>query len=221
MHGLARIMRTSGSRPTLLVVLILWSGAALLYGLSPGTVGEVFAVKVAYWASVLFTAGALAYATLRVSWAGRVFWSLLLGGLLLRLVGEMSQSGLPFFNLLPPVVALNDVAYAVSYALLFCALLWLTAHMTKNVTPLASLDALSIVISSGLLIWYFVLGPASAEEGWKVPGRCCGCSPGRYAMWGYSTWSSLRRPPTADPPLLTRFWGRQSSSWSRRGLGSG
>ncbi|HZY64453.1 MAG TPA: hypothetical protein VFE21_01045 [Rubrobacteraceae bacterium] len=169
MHGLARIMRTSGSRPSLLAVLILWSGAALLYGLSPGPVGEVFAVKVAYWASVLFTAGALAYAALRTSWAGRVFWSLLLAGLLLRLVGEMSQSGFPFFNLLPPMVALNDVSYAVSYALLFSALLWLAAHTIKNVTPLAALDTLSVAISSGLLVWYFILGPASVEVGLEGP----------------------------------------------------
>ena len=169
MHGLARIMRTLVSRPLLFVVLILWSGAALLFWLSSSPVGEVFAVKVAYWASVLFTAGALAYAALRASWAGRVFWSLLLAGLLLRLVGETGQSGLPFFNLLPPVVALNDVSYAVSYALLFFALLWLAAHTVKNVTPLAALDTLGVAISSGLLIWYFVLGPASVEEGLEGP----------------------------------------------------
>ena len=172
MQGLAqigRMTRTSGSRPVLLAVLILWSGAALLFWLSPGPVVEVFAVKVAYWTSVLLTACALAYAALRTSWIGRIFWSLLLGGLLLRLVGEMGQSGLPFFNLLSPVVALNDVSYAVSYALLFFALLWLAAHTVKNVTPLAALDALGVAISSGLLIWYFVLGPASAEEGLEGP----------------------------------------------------
>lgn len=148
------------------MVLVLWVSAALLFGVLPENfAGRVPIALVVYWTAAAFTATALANATLRMRNAGRVFWALLAGGLLLRFVGSISRTGFQTFELVSPVLAFHDMAYAASYLLLFCAFLWLVAKTTKRITLVAALDSLSAMLSIGVLVWYFILGPTAYETG--------------------------------------------------------
>jgi diguanylate cyclase len=60
-------------------------------------------------------------------------------------------------------VAPQDIAYAISYALLVAAMLHLVALTTRRITLVSALDAGAVMLSVGTLTWYFVLGPAAAE----------------------------------------------------------
>ncbi len=62
-------------------------------------------------------------------------------------------------------MAPQDVAYAISYALLAGAMLHLVALTTPRITLVSALDAGAVMLSVGTLVWYFVLGPAAAEAG--------------------------------------------------------
>src|SRR5829696_1216118 len=81
--------------------------------------------------------------------AGNTFWS--------------ASQYLGFGSVTP--VAPQDIAYAISYALLVGAMLHLVALTTRRITLVSALDAGAVMLSVGMLAWYFVLGPAAAEAG--------------------------------------------------------
>lgn len=57
-----------------------------------------------------------------------------------------------------------------SYPLLVAALLGLVAATTRSVTLVSAFDAASIMLSTGLVIWYFLLEPVAGSipsEGWR------------------------------------------------------
>lgn len=199
----------SGLRAFFAVVVFLWASAALLLWLfSPSFTGGIFVAVVAYWAAAIFAGGALAYAALASRGAERFFWALLAGGLILRLAAQALRGGLPRFDLLPPVLALNDVVYGLSYGFLFLALLWMVTRTLRYVTPLAVLDTVSVAISSGLLIWYFALGPASAEAGLEGPVEVLMVLAGPVCNVGLLylalvIFSADRKPPFASLLLAT------------------
>ena len=53
----------------------------------------------------------------------------------------------------------QDLAHAVSYPAFFAALLRLLSLTTRRIVPVVALDALGVMLSVAMLIWYFVLGP--------------------------------------------------------------
>lgn len=134
-----------------------------------GGVGSgVFATTVAYWSAVVFAASAFMYASLVSRGAERVFWVLLGSGVVLRVLARTLQGWSADLDL-HPVFTLGDPVYVIARVLLLSALLWMAAHTVRNMTPLAALNTLSLAISSGLLIWYFMLGPLATEAGWEHP----------------------------------------------------
>lgn len=154
----------TGLRVLFATAVVLLMGAALLLGLLPANVdGGAFAATVAYWSAAVFAVSAFVYAVFVSRGAERVFWGLLGGGFVLRVLARTLQgafSGLDLHH----VLSLSDPVYVLSRVLLLSALLWMAAHTVRNVTPLATLNTLSLVISSGLLIWYFMLGSVAAEQ---------------------------------------------------------
>ncbi|MBA3231416.1 MAG: hypothetical protein H0T05_01225 [Acidobacteria bacterium] len=121
---------------------------------------------VAYGGAAVFALAAASAAALRSgSEVARVFWALLFGGLLFKLLGDLGWGGTRLFGMGPSALVFHDVAHVLSYAVILAALLWLVARTTRNITLVAALDAASIMLSVGVLAWYFVLGPSAAVAG--------------------------------------------------------
>jgi hypothetical protein len=59
----------------------------------------------------------------------------------------------------------QDLAHAVSYPAFFAALLRLLLLTTRRIVPVVALDALGVMLSVAMLIWYFVLGPIARAAG--------------------------------------------------------
>ena len=145
-----------------LLVVILWTIAAVLFGMFPGGLaGDVSVAVVSYWSAVVFASATFTVVVFRISGAEKVFWLFFGGGMVVRFAGEVVRGGANVFGL-PWGVAVNNAAYGVSYVLLFGALLWLVARVTRRITLISTVDAVSVMLSSGLLIWYFILTPAAA-----------------------------------------------------------
>lgn len=136
------------------VTLACWTVAAALLVTDPAELtGRVPVASVAYWVVAVFAAAAVVAATVRTTGATRVFWTVLGAGALLRFVGNAGLSGLRMAHL-------DDVAYGVSYALLYAALLWLVVRAARSITLLAALDTLAVMFFTGLISWHLTLGPA-------------------------------------------------------------
>lgn len=164
---------TGASRVWLVSVLACWTAVALLFAALPGEFGdeEAFLAAGAYRVAALFAAGAVVYAISRTNGAGRVIWAILGSALLLRLVGSTGRTSSGLFDLSSPVLAPYDVAYILSYLLLFCVLLWLVDKTTTSITVVAALDSSAAMLSVGLLAWYFVVDPFFSQagfEGWRA-----------------------------------------------------
>ncbi|WP_273843256.1 sensor histidine kinase [Rubrobacter calidifluminis] len=143
-------------------VLFLWGFAAAL--------PEIFrmeeTLKVAllsalYGCSAIFALGACGWAAVRgSSRQARWFWGLCFSGVALVLAGYLiwlvlGTSGFDSLGFMP-----RDPMYALAYLLLFLAFTYLVAVTTRGVFPLIPLDTLAVMVSTGLLGWYFVLGRA-------------------------------------------------------------
>lgn len=148
------------------VMLAFWAVAALLLIVSPeGLTEEAHVVPLVYWTGAIFAAAAIAQVVLRRRHVERTLWIVLGGGLLLKLAGDASRNELPFLGLHPLVLGLDKVDYLVSSLLIFGALLWLVARTSTNVTVLSVVGTLSLTLSVGILVSYFVLGVTTAETG--------------------------------------------------------
>ena len=111
----------------------------------------------AYWTAVAFVGVVIVRSVLKYHGPGQAYWVVLGGGLLLRLLGSATWVGFELFDLPKRVLEISDVAYATSYALLFCALLWLVAKTTSSICLTMALDSLAVILSVGLLVNLFVL----------------------------------------------------------------
>ncbi|HEX2729565.1 MAG TPA: ATP-binding protein, partial [Rubrobacteraceae bacterium] len=118
------------------------------------------------WSAMIFAGFAVTAVLASTGRSERLFWMLVGGGVVLRFAGDLLWTLGTFVNAgVTPVLAPQDVAYVVSYALFLGAMLRLVAQTTHRVTLVSALDAASIMLSIGTLAWYFVLGPSAAEVG--------------------------------------------------------
>ena len=158
-----------GRRWGVILVVALWAVAAVLFGVLPeGFAGGVSVAVIAYWSAAVFAGVAFVWAVLRTSGAEKTFWVLFGSGIILRFAGEMVRGASYVFGV-SWGIAFNNAVYGISYVLLFGALLWLVARVTRRITLISTVDAVSVMLSSGLLIWYFVLSPTSGagREIWQ------------------------------------------------------
>ena len=148
-------------------VLACWALGALVFAFLPqGSEAKSFIATAFSLSTAAFAAGILLRAVPRAVGHERAFLRLMGLGMVCRFVGNSLWSASQHLRLgfVTPVVP-QDVAYAISYALLAGAMLHLVALTTPRITLVSALDAGAVMLSVGTLVWYFVLGPAAAEAG--------------------------------------------------------
>jgi hypothetical protein len=89
-------------------------------------------------------------------------------------VADLSWQGLQEDAFGAQDLTYQHVAYLVSYTSLLCAMTLLVSSTTRRITLLTFLDALSIMLSVGVVIWYFFLGDLVAGRtacgrSWRCP----------------------------------------------------
>ena len=148
-------------------VLACWALGALVFAFLPqGSEAKSFIATAFSLSSAAFAAVILLRAAPRAEGHERVFLRLMGLGMVFRLAGNSLWSTSQHLGLgFVAPVAPQDVAYAISYALLAWAMLHLVALTTPRITLVSALDAGAVMLSVGTLVWYFVLGPAAAEAG--------------------------------------------------------
>ncbi len=145
-----------------LAALACWAIGALVFTASPeGSAWRVVAANVVYFAAIGFALLCSARAGAGARGKERLFWWLLAAGLLTALAGGGLQgSGLAVRDL-----SYQHASYLASYLLFICALLILVNLTTSGITFLTFLDSLAVMLSVGVLVWYFLPGRMVAEVG--------------------------------------------------------
>lgn len=167
--------------------LACWAVGVVFYAALPkDSTTSYLAANAVYVAGAAFALVCMARATARVQGKERLFWGLLATGLLVWLVAHLGWRGLQESAFGTQELSNQHTAYLVSYLLLVCAMLLLVNWTTKRITLLTFLDASSIMLSGGVLIWYFFLGRMVAESG----------SQGTWAILAVLSW------PLFDAALL-------------------
>lgn len=168
-------LRTPGlPRGPLIAALACWATLALVFSLAPqDTQMRAFAAIGLYATAAVFAGPALAAVSRTGGRAERIFWGFLGGGMALRFAGDVVWMVREIFGLkvVFPTVALQlqDVAYLLAYPLLFAALVQLVRTTTHGIALVTALDAASIMLSVGVLVWYLVLGPSAPVAGLTGP----------------------------------------------------
>jgi len=115
-----------------------------------------------YLASAVFSLTVLGYVVWRVRGRERLFWGLLGAGLLVTLLGDIGWEDPQKVELAIMDPSLVHAAYLVAYLLFAGAMLSLVAVTTRRITPIIAFDAMSVMLSVGMLVWYLLLGPVDA-----------------------------------------------------------
>jgi signal transduction histidine kinase len=156
-----------GPRVASAVALAFWAVGVVVYAALPeGSTARYVAATAVYSASAAFVLVCMARATLGARGRERLLWGLLAVGLIVGLVTDLGWEGLQVGAFGTRAISYEHVAYLVSYLLLLCAMTLLVSRTTKNITLLTFLDASSIMLSVGVLIWYFFL--AGTDGTWAV-----------------------------------------------------
>lgn len=151
-----------------LLVASSWCVAAFGFAaLAKDTPARALTTHLCYWSTATFAFVGAVWAARQTGGRERGFWALFAAGLLTSFCGYLLwQMGPDGSRLALP----RDLSYTLSYLLLFLALLYLLGLYTRGIAPLAPLDALSVMFSSGMVVWYFLLAPAAPVHG-KSPGE--------------------------------------------------
>ena len=186
-----------------LAALAVWAVAAVAFAVLPAdSAGRDVVASVTYWACAAGAAAALIFAGSNAAErAEKVFWGMLGTGLLVRFAGFLGWLSFRDTATAPEGPLLPQVLYLVSYALLFGALLLLIGITARRVSGVWALDSLSIMLSVGVVVYYFVLEPAVSS------GLLAGREPAviivrpvfdaALLFFALATFSASRRPPYA------------------------
>ena len=143
--------------------LALWATGAIVYAALPeDSAARVVAATAVYLAGAAFALVCLARAIPGTRGKERLLWGLLAAGLLLVFAGDLGWDGLQGSAFAAQEVSYQHVAYLISYLLLVCAMLLLVSWTTKRIALITFLDSLSIMLSVGILVWYFFPGGMEA-----------------------------------------------------------
>jgi len=151
-------------RLALALALVCWAAGALVFAVYPAdSSARTLTADCVYLASAVFSLTILGYVVWRVRGRERLFWGLLGAGLLATLSGDIVWEDPQKVELAIMDLSLVHAAYLLSYLLFAGAMLSLVAVTTRRITPIIAFDALSVMLSVGVLVWYFLLGPADAD----------------------------------------------------------
>jgi signal transduction histidine kinase len=218
-----------GPRVALVVALVCWAVGTVVYvALPEDSVARYIAANAVYAASAAFALVCMARAALSVRGMDRLQWGLLFAGLVVWLAADLSWQGLQEVAFGAQDLAPQHFAYLFSYASLLCAMTLLVSRTARSITLVIFLDALSIVLSVGVVIWYFFLGEVVAG------------ATGLRAILALLSWpafdaallylslvvlSTARRPPFAGPLAVgflafavADWWYLGVRSWDTYGL---
>jgi signal transduction histidine kinase len=163
--GAGRLRAPRGPRVAL-AVLACWVIGALIFTAAPeDSTWRVVAVNAVYFTAVAFALVFLARAASGTRGRERLFWGLLVAGSLVGLVGDLGWGGIQRSAFTAQELSYQHAAYLAFYLLFVCALLLLVSSTTSRITLIAFLDSLCIMLSVGMLVWYFFLGRMVVEDG--------------------------------------------------------
>ena len=180
----------------LLLALLAWSLPALVAALSPqGSNPRMVATLCASWTAEVL-AGVVIYLALSRGGRGEKRPWLLFGvAVALRLLADVVWVGTRAFGL-GLAERFQVGAHAFSYALFFVVLLWLMSTLRKEMVSVAVIDTLCLMLTSGLLVWYFVLGSGAGLDGLAVLARLARPVLDLGLLFlGLAALLSIRRPP--------------------------
>ena len=164
--GAGRLRVPRGPRVAL-AALGCWATGALIYAASPeDSAWRIVAANAVYFAAVALALVCSARAATSARGRERLFWALLAVGSLAGLAGDLAWGGLQRSAFAAQELSYQHAAYLAFYLLFVCALLLLVNSATRGLTSLPFLDALSIMLSVGVLIRYFLLDGAGLS--WAV-----------------------------------------------------
>ncbi len=153
-----------------LLVFLGWSLLALLSLVFQEGEARSFAILGASWAAEVFAAVVLWRAFVRGGAAEGLPWMLFTLAVCFRLVADVVWVGARAFGLGLAEV-FQVMAHGLSYALFFVVLLWLMSTLRREMVSVAALDALAVMLTSGLLVWYLVLGSGTGLDALEVLAR--------------------------------------------------
>ena len=143
-----------------------WALGALLFATLPtGSGGRYVVATALYLGAAAIVVASLGRAIMGTSGRQRLLWSLLGGGVAANFLGDLGWSGLQGAPLGAQGASYQHAAYLVSYLFFAAAMLLLVGLATRKITLVTSLDALCVMLSTGVLTWYFLLGPAISAAG--------------------------------------------------------
>lgn len=214
--------RLEGSpRPFVLPMsgVLCWSALALLFALLPeSSAGRFPAALAASWAAQVFAGVALLLALARDGSAERLPWMIFGGAVAARLAWDVLRVGLGAFGFgVSPV--LQVAIHTLSYALFFVALLYLVNRLRREMVSVAALDTSCVMLTSGLLVWYFALDSGANLDPLPVLALLARpvCDLGLLLL-ALATLFTVRRPPfvvllAAGTVLLLAADGTYLWSW--------
>jgi signal transduction histidine kinase len=166
--GAGRLRAPRGPRVAI-VALACWVVGVLIFAALPeGSAWRVVAANAVYFAAVGFALVCSALAAARAQGRERLFWALLVAGSLAALVGDLGWGGLRRSAFAAQELSYQHAAYLAFYLLFICALLLLVNSTTRGATFITFLDSLSIMLSTGVLLWYFLLDGTAAGLSWAA-----------------------------------------------------
>jgi signal transduction histidine kinase len=159
-----------GPRVAFVVALVCWAvGAAAYAALPEDSTARYVAANALYCAAVGFALVCSARTVSAVRGRERLFWGLLAAGLLAGLVGDLGWGELQGSAFATQDLSYQHAAYLAFYLFLACAMLLLVNSTIKGGTFVVLLDSLGIMLSAGVLVWYFFLGDTvGSGPSWAV-----------------------------------------------------
>ena len=168
---LAKGNRVLLGRGLLPLALLAWFLPTLVVLLSfQVTDARLVSTLCASWIAEAFAAVVLFLAFPRGGGTEKRPWQLFALAVALRLLADVVWVATRAFGLGLAEI-FQVVAHGFSYALFFVVLLWLMSTLRKEMVSVAALDTLSVMLTSGLIVWYFFLGSGTGLDALGVLAR--------------------------------------------------
>ena len=202
----------------MLLALLAWSLPALVAMLSPqGTDARIVSTLWTSWTAEAF-AGVVLYLAFSRGGTGKRPWRLFALAVALRLLADVVWVATRAFGLGLAEV-FQVAAHGLSYALFFVVFLWLISTLRKEMVSVAALDAVCVMLTSGLIVWYFVLGSGTGLNAVEVLARLARPVLDLGLLFlGLAALLSVRRPPfviLAAGGLLLLLAANGAYLWTR------
>ena len=162
-----------GARIVYVGVFACWIFGVLLFGMLPaGSGGRYLVATALYLGAAVFVVVSLWRAITGAGGRQRLLWYLLGGGVVANFLGDLGWSELQRGPFGAQGASYHHAVYLVSYLFFMAAMLLLVGLTTRKITLVTGLDGLCIMLSAGILTWYFFLGSAFSATGaagsWEV-----------------------------------------------------